>query len=197
MVTNAEVGDNAVKPSPWNPQMASWLARRLLQNDVTRGDMAQLRHMDPDYPVHPLFWKIAIETGIVRLNGQTHIKLEQAWAHVVRSMAHGTRVGRSMGESTSPHKDDISFGYALAVAGYKEGRLEKLLNEGEGSIAKAVSIATGFLDSKRNQFNWDSPAALMLTPIRTPQQFHADRVQIARDYYRATYMQTKQEEQKS
>ena len=168
---------------PADHRNAARIAVRLTRRDITTGDIARLRRMNPDAPTEAAFWRVCKETGI----DQSGPELTRTWANIARMIATGTKVREK--ETTGPHNGNIQLGTALAQAGYSEERLRTLLNAGPAEAPYLAERAARFLQAREEgQFNWNDAARLVLTGHRTQDQRDYDRTKIARDYYQGKYL---------
>ena len=172
---------------PDDPVIAGYIARRLLRRDLRPGDMAEVRRMDTGHPTSPIYWDTMLRYGITSTESADNddAGLEECWAHIMKMIAHGTKVGQE--ETTGPHNGSVPLGRALATAGYHELRLSTLLNADTGQIHRLLAQATAFLDQKGMTYNVEDMARLALTARRSESQRSADRNYIARHYHRASY----------
>ena len=169
---------------PADHRNAARMAVRLTRRDITTGDIARLRRMNPNVPTEAAFWRVCKETGI----DQSGPELTRAWANIARMIATGTKVREK--ETNGPHNGNIQLGAALAQAGYSEARLRTLLNAGPAEVPYLVERAVRFLHTREErQFNWNDAARLVLTGQRTQGQRDQDRTKIARDYYQGKYLE--------
>ena len=163
---------------PSDPRHAASIARRLIRQDVTPGDIARLKRMTPESPTERIFWEACIGLGIDNADPE----LVETWAGIFRMIAKGTKIKET--EAVSPHDGTVPLGRALAAGGYGESRLKTLLNAGESSVADLLDRAAGYLYANREKFNWNDAARLAMTKHRRAEDRERDRMTIARDYYR-------------
>ena len=177
-------------PNRYDPTLAGSLANRLLQRDISPGDLANLRRMDPHRPSVSLFWNLMFRYRITQRDSAADdsAQVEQAWAHLLAAVAQGTRAGQE--EHTGPHDPARPMGAALAAAGYHQARLDNLLNADDSQVQQLAAHAAGFLHSRGESYNCADLARLMLTPLRSQPQRDADRTYLARHYHREIYRQS-------
>lgn len=170
-----------------DPALAGTLANRLTRRDVSTGDIAELKRMNPGQPAAHFFWRLLLAYRITDPETQRNddLAIEQAWAAALRSIAEGTKVGEN--ETTGPHDQSVPMGQALALVGYSEPRLQALLNADETHIQRLADQAAKTLHQKGQKYNCDDLARLMFTPVRSKAQKEADRTYIARHYHRTLY----------
>lgn len=133
--------------------------------DYSPGDRAMLRRWSPGKPFDLAFFRFAFQ------------HLPQEWERRAEDWQTLTTAIALL--SPDPHRPDVSFGKALALAGYAEGRLERLLAT-EGDIFRTLLLrAARFLRAKNVACNCvDISNLLGLTWDR-----EAARMRIARDYF--------------
>ena len=176
----------------YDPAIAGAMALRLTRRDVSTGDAAGLRRMNPRRPDSTLYWRLMLNYRITDPDQEAddNIQVEQAWAHLLVTIAHGMRVGQD--ETTVPHDGSVPFGKALAQSGYQQARVQALLNAGTGQVQDLADKAARYLHSRSLKYNCDDLARLMLSPLRTRAQRDADRTYIARHYHREIYHQSQE-----
>ena len=176
-----------------NPDLAGVLANRLLRRDVTAGDLAELRRMNPQRPAPAIFWRLMFAYRITDPDSpqDDDVHVEQAWAHILAAIADGTRAGTDA--HTGPHNPAIPLGSALAQAGYQPARLDALLSANPGQTQRLATQAAQFLHSNGPGYNCSDLARLMLSHLRSPAQLDADRIYIARSFHRTNHNLQNQE----
>ena len=165
---------------------AARIATRLTRRDITSGDMAGLRRLDPRRPTESTFWKVCSQLGI----DQSSPDVVRSWAIIFRMIAAGTKVGQT--QTDGPHDGNLPLGKALAQCGYSQNRLKTLLDADPTALVPIVERMAGFLYSKGQKFNCNDAARLVMTKHRTAEQRDSDRTRIARDYYRQLHHQERQ-----
>ena len=176
--------DTALHPTDY--RNAAKIATRLIRRDITSGDVAGLRKLDPLRPTESAFWKVCGQIGI----DQSAPKLIRSWSIVFRIIAAGTKVGET--RTDGPHDGNVPLGKAMAQAGYSQNRLKTLLDADAIALLAFAERMAGFLHSKGQKFNCNDAARLVMTEHRTPDQRDRDRTRIARDYYRQLHQQERQ-----
>ena len=161
-----------------DPTKAGRIAWRLTVRDVTPGDVARLRRMDPDLRVEDIWWKVAKDAGLDYANN----RLSRVWATVAAMVAEVTKV-RDF-DTTTLHEGLVPLGEALARAGCSELRFQTLLTADEDAIPSYMAHGVRLMKSRGQTFNMNDAARLMLSEFRTKEERDADRTRIARDYYR-------------
>ena len=176
--------DPALHPADY--RNAAKIAARLTRRDITTGDMAGLRKLNPSRPTESAFWKVCIQLEI----DQAVPKLVQSWAFMFRIIAAGTKVGDA--RTDGPHDGNVALGKALAQSDYSQKRLKTLLDADQNALRPIVERTARFLHSKGQKFNCNDAARLVLTEHRSQEQRDSDRTRISRDYYRQLHQQERQ-----
>ena len=171
------------KLHPSDPRNAASIAKRLTWHGITPGDIARLKRMNPEHPTEKTFWDQCISLGI----DQANENLVRTWAEIFSMIAKGTKVTEQ--GATGPHDGATPLGKALARTGYKEYRLNTLLNADESSVVRMLDRATSQLYANGQRFNWNDAARLAMTKHRSQEERGRDRMRIARDYYREVQLE--------
>ena len=150
--------------------------------EMTTGENASLRRMDPANPNSAAFWKLMSQRGMPRKAG-----LEK-WAlimHGIALMAHGagiahrpqTRVGRALylGGETQPGERGF----------YSEERLATLLVARGPALHSLLARLFRMLANEGSAFNWREMAWFILNEGYNEEEADKSRIEIARAYYRA------------
>ena len=142
-----------------------------------RGDLAELRRMNPDEPDVPAFWKLAARR---RLTGNP--ALESKWALVMHGIAlmtpnahSGTPVGRALFEGGDSGRRN---------AFYSNLRLNRLLKAQGSTLRTLLTQLFRMLGSAGQPFDWPEMASFILSEGDAAE---AARNEIARAYYNAEY----------
>jgi CRISPR system Cascade subunit CasB len=146
---------------------------------LSPGDVAALRRLDPDELSAPAFWKVVTAhvepAGFLTETGAMRADAERRWAVVLTALA-------LLG---STHRANSRLGRALAVAGFSELRLVRLLRSRERQLGHEVRTAVRFLAAKGEPVDATDLARLVLSDGME----HADEVRrdVARAYYGAQH----------
>lgn len=159
------------------------IARNLVQDigdlysSGARGDLAELRRMNPDDPDVPAFWKLAARR---RLTGNP--AMESKWALVMHGIAlmtpnahSGTPVGRALFEGGDSGRRN---------AFYSNLRLNRLLKAQDSILRTLLTHLFRMLGSAGQPFDWTEMASFILS------EGDAAEVacnKIARAYYNTEY----------
>lgn len=169
---------------PWR-FVAADFARELASDRFSRGDLAELRRMNPEAPDAAAFWRLTARHGLL---GQP--RLERKWGLILRGVALMTPTGRTKG---SAHDETIPVGKALFIGGdagrttgyYSEARLNRLLTA-RGPMLTSLLIRMFRMMATANQpFDWVQMAELILNDGYKERAAERVRRNIASTYYRA------------
>ena len=184
-----EAPDRPTQARPWG-EIAVGFARRLATEDFPRGDLAELRRMDPDAPDAAVFWRLmANQESLNRWLG--HDEIEQKWALVLHGLALMTRTAGNDAMSRSAHNRHTPIGEALfygddwsrTTAYYSQSRLNRLLTA-RGSMLRALEARLfRMLGTKGCTFDWYQMASLILAEGHNEEWADRIRHDIARHYY--------------
>ena len=186
-----EAPDRPTQDRPWGA-IAVGLARQLAAEGFPRGDLAELRRMDPNAPDAAVFWRLmANDESLNRWLG--HGEIEQKWALVLHGLALMTRTGDHDAMSRSAHDRYAPIGEVLfygddrsrKTAFYSQSRLNRLLTA-RGSMLRTLEARLfRMLGAKGCMFDWYQMASLILTEGHNEEWADQIRRDIARHYYRA------------
>ncbi len=139
---------------------------RKLTEAEQRGDLAELRRLDPDQPGAPAFFRILARVA------------PEAGPDAMRRYANFLRILALKPETLS----DDRLGAVMAEAGVSESRVQRLLTARGAAMGDQLRLIAGRLANAGN-LPWRGFADLLLTK----DEKHADdnRLRIARDYWRA------------
>lgn len=166
-------------------EIAGYLSRDPYAGGISTGDLAELRRIDPEEPFTPALWKILLEYH------PNHEALdeedERRWALLLMAM----------GNCAGLHNRSVSFGAALAEAGWSELRFVRLMDATGDSLVKHLRRLSQYLASKDQPADW-SDAAWLLFVQRDDEgkreKANEIRQNIARDYYQRSYALENQSE---
>ena len=141
--------------------------------NISRGDLAELRRLSPDKPFTSTLWRIMITLKVYKSpHWISQGQWERRWATLMMGMAHCQGL----------HEYSISFGSALAEAGWTELRFVQLMRTEGEMLEKQIRRVAQFLSSKKQQANWSGTAQLLFFQSGEPAK--EVRLDISRDYYR-------------
>lgn len=173
MPTPARPRDDTRKPSLY--RAANQIASAL--DDLSSGDLADLRRHPHDAPPPMAFWKVCVPhlDPLLPGAGEPRLHAERRWATAVSVMA------RLVGARPNLHRSKVPLGKALALADYSELRFHRLLEATEDLLPALVRRTAAFLVAKGQRANAVDLAMLVLVS----QGDQADRIRhhIARDFF--------------
>ena len=154
-----------------------------------RGDLADLRRMDPEHVDAAVFWRILARHDLPNLTEDW----ERKWVLIVHGIALMTPTNVPESSRKTANKSDTPVGRALYLgpdsrrdAGfYSESRLNRLLTA-RGQMQQ-VLLARLFrmLANKDCAFDWREMAWFILNEGHSEDAAERARMKIAREYYRA------------
>lgn len=150
--------------------MISLLTRR--EKGLDRGDLADLRRLDPTAIQCPVFWKLLAKYVPSVLDSSDPMVLSR-WAAGMRAAVelHGL------------HSSQWGLGRALADAGYAEMRFARLLRAEEPTLWDELRSAARFLAVKGK---WANAEHLVDLALVQGSRGESIRRKVAADYYRNT-----------
>lgn len=163
------------------------LASQLAREGFPRGDLAELRRMNPDEPDKAVFWKLMAERNL--LNNPNR---EPKWALILHGIALMTPRNPTSGFS-SAHNGRNPVGRALFLGGesqresgfYSEARLNRLLTARGDMLRTLLARMFRMLSADDVSFNWWEMAHFILVADSNADAAENARRRIARAYYRA------------
>ena len=169
---------------PWR-FIAADFAVELASDRFPRGDLAQLRRMNPDAPDAAAFWRLTARRGLL---GQP--RLERKWALILRGVALMTPTGRA---GRSAHDKTTPVGRALFTGGdpgrtagyYSEARLNRLLTARGPILTSLLTRMFRMMAAANQPFDWVQMADLILSDGHNEQAAERVRRNIASAYYQA------------
>lgn len=147
----------------------------VLEKQLSPGDVAALRRLDPDDPTAPAFFKAAaaVLDDVLPTREDTRADAERRWAVILCAMALTNGI----------HRFGRPLGAALAAAGFPELRLTRLLRARGDQVSPTVRAAAQFLASKAEPFDPVDLARVVLSEGRTDEE--KVRRAVARSYFAA------------
>ena len=185
-----------VPEAPDRPTQDRWgaiavdFARQLAAKDFPRGELAELRRMDPDVPNAAVFWRLMANEGALN-RWLGHDEIEQKWALVLHGLALMTRTAGNDAMSQSAHDRYAPIGEVLfygdnwgrTTAYYSQSRLNRLLTA-RGSMLRTLEARLfRMLGAKGCAFDWYRMASLILAEGHNEERADWIRRDIARHYY--------------
>ena len=169
--------------------IAFGFAEQIAGENFQRGDLAQLRRMDPDAPDVAAYWRLMASRNLLGNSAW-----ESKWALILHGIALMTRTSGSEVASRIAYDRQIPVGRALFLGGdasrresgyYSESRLNRLLTA-RGPILRTLLARMFRMMAAANQpFNWGEMARFILYEGHDGEQAEQARRRIASEYYRA------------
>ena len=168
--------------------IAFGFAGRIAGENFQRGDLAQLRRMDPDAPDAAAYWRLMADRGL--LGSSTW---EAKWALILHGIALMTRTAGSEVANRIAHDRHMPVGRALFLGGdagrresgyYSESRLNRLLTARGPFLRTLLARMFRMMAAANQPFNWGEMARFILYEGYEEQSEHARR-RIASEYYQA------------
>ena len=180
-----ETLDQPTRPPSWG-EIAVGFANHLAGVDFPRGDLAELRRMDPDAPDAAAFWRLMARQDLLGTPS-----VEGKWALALHGIALMTRTAGNDAASRSAHDRNTPVGRALfygndpnrSAGFYSESRLNRLLTARGSMLRTLLARAFRMLASADQRFNWYQMTQLILNDGFDEDRADAARRSIARDYY--------------
>ena len=182
MMTDSKTETPARKP--WRC-VAAEFARELGSDRFPRGDLAELRRMNPDKLDAAAFWRLTSRRGLL---GQP--RLERKWALILQGVALMTPTAST---GRSAHDKSTPVGRALFIGGdpdrtagfYSETRLNRLLTARGSMLASLLTRMFRMMASAGQPFDWVEMADLILSDGHNEKAADRVRRRIASAYYQA------------
>lgn len=165
--------------------VATSLAAELARSNFPRGDLAQLRRMNPDNPDVPVFWRLMAWKGLLDNSSR-----EKAWALILHGIAimtpnegnhtahdRKTSVGRALFQGGDPSRKNPGF--------YSEERLRRLLIARDTMLRTLLVRMFRMLSGKKQPFDWVEMTWFILASPFPQGRGDRHRMRIAREYYLA------------
>ncbi len=194
MTTDAPPIDTPHWP-PRQPETGSWgdiavsFAGQIAQlTNFRRGDLAELRRMDPEDPEAAVFWRLMASQGLLG-----NLTLERKWALILHGIALMTPRNSGDGNTRTAHDGYMPVGRALFLGGeshrerafYSESRLNRLMTAQGDMLRTLLARMFRMLASADVSFNWREMSQFILSEGYDDEAAQQARHRIAREYYRA------------
>ena len=170
------------------------LAGLIASENFPRGDLAQLRRMDPDAPDAAAFWRLMARQNLFR-NDETEAK----WALIIHGIALMTPTNSGDGHSLTAHDGYTAVGRALfqggdsqrATAYYSETRFSRLMTSRGEMLRVLLRRLFRMLASADVVFNWTEMASFILSDGYDDEAAERSRRRMARAYYQTERRQSR------
>ena len=169
--------------------IAFGFAGQIAGENFQRGDLAQLRRMDPDAPDAAAYWRLMAERGL--LGNSTW---EAKWALILHGLALMARTSGSEVASRTAHDGHMPVGRALFLGGdsgrresgyYSESRLNRLLTARGLMLRTLLARMFRMMAAANQPFNWGEMARFILYEGYDEKLSEQARRRIASEYYQA------------
>ena len=168
--------------------IATKFAWQMAQEDFGRGDLAELRRMNPDSIDSPVHMGLLAQE---RLFGPREV--EEKWALILHGIALMTPKGSSDGEVKTAHDGQMPVGRALYLGGettrqrglYSETRLKRLLTSRGEMTRTLLARAFRMLAAADVTFSWREMANFIRSDSFDAEAAERHRYHIAREYFQA------------
>ena len=185
--TMTESHDRPSRTQSWGG-IAIQFANDLAAEGFQRGDLAELRRMNPDTPDAAAFWRLMANYGL--LGNPT---VEVKWAHVLHGIAMMTGNSANNPSDRSAHDGRTPVGRALfqgddpgrESAFYSESRLNRLLTARGTMLRTLLARMFRMMGAADVRFDWFQMAQFILNDDYDEERTDSIRRAIAREYYRA------------
>lgn len=186
---NAPAGEGLEQDS-W-PDRAARLANQIAHWPVhRRGELAQLRRMDPEKPKAPAFWRLLHRDQLGRTPEN-----ETRWGTILHAIALMTPNSNTEDNVQSAHNPRIPFGRALfegsdperQKALCHEARVQLLLSSREHIFRRNFLIIIRMLGQNGAQVDWREAARLVLDEGRNLEAMEDHVRRVYRLYYQAEH----------
>ena len=161
-----------------------------------RGDLADLRRMDPDRPNSPAFWRLMARHELL----DTGPDIEQRWGLIIHGLALMTPNQAADSQPTSAHNGRIPVGQALFLGAapfrnqpfISESRLNHLLNARGRALRLQLARTFRNLGKEQAALNWREVARLVFSEGRNREAAARAKRRIASAYYRAEHQASRE-----
>ena len=173
--------------STWG-DTATQFAWQMAREDFGRGDLAELRRMNPDRIDSPVLMGLLAQEDLF---GPPEV--ERKWALILHGIALMTPKGGDDESRGSAHNGQMPVGRALYLGGeatseqgfYSETRLKRLLTSRGGMTRTLLARAFRMLASANVTFSWREMANFLRNDGFNEEAAEWHRHRIARDYFQA------------
>ena len=175
------------RPQTWG-DIATKFAWQMAQENFRRGDLAELRRMNPDSADSPVLMGLLAQE---ELFGPPEV--EKKWALILHGVALMTPKGGDGGEVRTAHDGQMPVGRALYLGGettkelgfYSETRLKRLLASRGGMTRTLLARAFRMLAAANVTFSWREMANFIHSDGFDEKEAERHRHRIAREYFQA------------
>ena len=186
--TTATLGaPDGQRPRRSRGDIAVGFADQIAHAEFRRGDLADLRRMDPDEPDAAVFWRLLVQQDLL---GDPAV--ESRWALILHGIALMTPTS-SGGVAHTAHNGNMPVGWALFLGGevrrakglYSETRFNRLLTARGPMLRTLLARMFRMLAGANVSFNWREMAQFILNEGDDEEAAEQARRRMARAYYQA------------
>ncbi len=174
----------------WGDAAFSLAGQIAALSEHRRGDLAELRRMDPDEPDAAAFWRLMAAHDLLDRGSEA----EAQWGLIIHGIALMTPASGGNGNFRTAHDGSLPVGRALYLgsetqrgsAFYSESRLNRLLTARGTVLRTLLNRMFRMLAANGVTFDWREMAQYVLSEgLDDDTYFEQNRRRIAREYYRA------------
>ena len=164
-------------------EVAVRIANHMASDGFSRGDLAALRRMDPEYPDAPAFWRLTARFDVTR-----GAESERRWGLILHGIALMTKTAGEDAVGRPAHVRGMPVGRALFNGGdstrttafYSESRLNRLLTARGRMLRVLLARMFRMMAASDQGFDWYQMSQFILS-----EGDRAERARrtIARDYF--------------
>ncbi len=177
------------RPLTWGDH-AGYFAWEMALEHFQRGDLAELRRIDPDTDAPAVLWRLLASRDLLDNSNRA---VERKWALILHGIALMTRTAGADLASRSAHSPGMPVGRALYLGNesarqtgfYSEMRFNRLLNAREDMLRVLLARMFRMAASAGVTFNWWEMANFIRNADYNEEAAEASRRRLARDYYQA------------
>ena len=181
------VGSEEGHPTTWG-DIATRFAWQMAQKGFRRGDLAELRRMNPDSTDSPVFVGLLADKELL-----DSPEVEKKWALILHGIALMTPKGGDDESVNSAHDGDVPVGRALYLGGettrergfYSETRLKRLLSSRDDMTRTLLERAFRMLAAANVTFSWREMANFICNDGFNDKAAERHRRRIASEYFQA------------
>ena len=188
------------RPLAWGDHAVHFAGVLSVYVDANRGDLADLRRMDPDADAPAVLWRLLASRDLL---DNANREVERKWALILHGIALMTRTAGADLITRSAHNRDMPVGQALfqgsetvrQVAFYSGTRFNRLLTAREDMLRVLLARLFRMLASAGATFNWWEMAQFIRNADFDEDAAEYSRRRMARDYYQTQRRSSRQSEE--
>lgn len=189
VVEPASIQEQDVRPRSWADIAVSMAGGIAQLGEYRRGDLAELRRMNPDEPDAAAFWRLMAQYNLL----DSSEDVERKWGLIIHGITLTTPSNTGEDNPNTAHNGSMSVGRALFLGGaeqraqgfYSESRLNRLLTARGPMLRILLARMFRMIAAGGATFNWREMAQLILNDGYNEDAAEQNRRRIAREYYRA------------